>query len=239
MVIPSGRSVSLVSTGTDVFPAHLSGPCNVQVFTSSGTYTPTPGARCMLVDVWGAGGGGGGAVGLAASVAVAGGGGAGSYVRAMFNYTQATTVTIGAGGTAGSTAGGDGGTGGDTSFGALISTKGGVGGTGDPSPGTTPKAVLGGVGGAVGTVDVSGITISADLASDGGTGIQINNAIGCAGSGAGAVRGGAPTAGRSAGSGGENGRGPGAGGAGAISTSVTSRAGGIGSSGKVVVYEFY
>ena len=60
-------------------PGALSGGLlNVQVFTSSGTYTPTVGMSNCIVQCWGAGGGGGGGAGIS-TFSNGGGGGAGSF----------------------------------------------------------------------------------------------------------------------------------------------------------------
>jgi hypothetical protein len=43
-----------------ILPASSGHLINIQTFTSSGTYTPTPGTKRILVEVQGAGAGGGG-----------------------------------------------------------------------------------------------------------------------------------------------------------------------------------
>lgn len=127
-----------------------------QVFTSTGTYTPTAGMLFCDIEVLGGGGGGGGvgASALTNSFSVGGGGGAGGYARKIF--TAATigaskAVTIGAAGAAGSAggaSGGAGGAGGTTSVGAtLISATGGAGGALGVVQTATPVGVSGGAGG--------------------------------------------------------------------------------------------
>src|SRR6266487_4406815 len=100
-------------------PAPTAGPIAIRVFKSSGTYTPTPGARIAIVEVWGGGGGGAGSY----SGGYYGGGG-GGYARKLYTNPTSQTVTVGAGGTAGPVATvaplGDGGTGGTTSFGSIV-----------------------------------------------------------------------------------------------------------------------
>jgi hypothetical protein len=122
----------------------------MQVFTASGTYTPTSGMEYCIVEVIGGGGGGGGcAAGAAGNLAGAGGGGSGGYAREVFDSATigaSQTVTIGAAGTAGSGSG-SGGTGGTTSVGALISATGGVGGSGTTATAAI-RLVEGGAGGA-------------------------------------------------------------------------------------------
>jgi hypothetical protein len=103
-----------------------------QVFTTTGTYTPTSGMIFCEIEVVGAGGGGGGAAAGSSTLAnTAGGGGGGGYARGIF--TAATigaskAVTIGAGGTGGTAGAHNGVGGGTTSVGSLISATGGAGG---------------------------------------------------------------------------------------------------------------
>jgi len=122
----------------------------VQVFTASGTYTPTAGMAYCLVISTGAGGGGGGADNSDTSATRAGGGGGGGatcielFSAATIGASQ--SVTIGTGGAGGANTGGNGGNGGDTTFGALHTAGGGVGATG--GVGASSTAILaGGAGG--------------------------------------------------------------------------------------------
>src|ERR1043165_4788986 len=99
-----------------------------QVFTGSGTYTPSTGMLYCLIEAVGGGGGGGGSNGGSQA---AGGGGGGQYSRILATAATIGTsksVTIGAAGTAGTTStnGGDGGT---TSVGTVCTAGGGKGGT--------------------------------------------------------------------------------------------------------------
>ncbi len=104
----------------------------VQSFITPGayTYTPSTGITSVLVEVIGAGGGSGGAISAANGYCNAtGGAGAGAYAKSF--YTAATigasqTVIVGSGGLL-AVAGALGGTGGTSSFGALITCTGGVG----------------------------------------------------------------------------------------------------------------
>src|SRR5262245_37194239 len=88
----------------------------IQVFTSSGTYTPTANTKLAIVEVVGGGAGGGGSDGSGNSGA---GGGAGGYARKKVANPTSQTVTIGAGG-AGGAANTGGSSGGTTSFGAIV-----------------------------------------------------------------------------------------------------------------------
>jgi len=127
----------LTSNGTGVAPSFqtFSGTftVNVQTFTSSGTYTPTSGMKCRIIQCVGGGGGGAGAPSSSSSKGSKGGcGGAGEYAVGLFTSSDigaSKSVTIGAAGSAGSSGGNNGGNGGNTSVGALISANGGGGGT--------------------------------------------------------------------------------------------------------------
>lgn len=100
---------------------------NIQRFTSSGTYTPTPGTKSIIVKAIGGGGAGGGAIATSTGVSAGSGGSSGSYAEARYTTGfNSVPVTIGLGGT--SVVGGKGGDGGTTSFGALLSCPGGGGG---------------------------------------------------------------------------------------------------------------
>lgn len=102
---------------------------NIQVFSSSGTYTKTAGAVKGRALVQGAGGAGGGSAANSGSNISAGGGGdAGSYGETgLIDLTGVTTVpvTVGAGGTGSSAAAGT--NGGSSSFGSYIVAPGGLG----------------------------------------------------------------------------------------------------------------
>lgn len=105
---------------------------NVQIFTASGTYTPTTGTNSVIVEAVGGGGGGGGTYTTTTGYyAVAGGGGPGGYGKSRYTGGfSGEAITIGSGGGAGAAnATTDGGTGGTTSFGSLLICNGGGGGT--------------------------------------------------------------------------------------------------------------
>ena len=127
-----------------------------QVFTSSGTYTPTSGmSYCTIECVGGGGGGGGSSTCSSTRVSVGAGGDSGVYARKVASSATvgaSQTVTIGAGGTAGAVGGGQGGQGGTTSVGAICSADGGGGGFGTSATlnfviaGGSAVSVAGGVG---------------------------------------------------------------------------------------------
>ncbi|HFK5702773.1 TPA: phage tail protein [Enterobacter roggenkampii] len=110
---------------------------NTQIFTSSGTYTPSAGTKKIKVYATGGGGGGGGSAATDSTTrSCGGGGGAGSTVISVYNISDITTpvsITIGSAGAAGvggGASGGIGGAGGATTFGALLTAAGGFGGGG-------------------------------------------------------------------------------------------------------------
>jgi hypothetical protein len=105
----------------------------VIVYESSGTFSKAtyPWARYVHVRVVGGGGAGGGAATTSAGEgAEGGGGGAAGYTEkliAVENLAATETVTVGAGGTA--VSGADGGNGSSSSFGSFCTSNGGSGGT--------------------------------------------------------------------------------------------------------------
>lgn len=125
-------------------------PINMQVFSSSGLYVPTPGMVSAIVECWGGGGGGGPTLPTNNPLWVSGGGGAGGYSRSVLNSAQigaSQPVTVGFGGQSEQA-------GGATSFGSMVVAYGGaganpvspVGGFGAP-PGVGQMALRGNAGG--------------------------------------------------------------------------------------------
>lgn len=103
----------------------------IQVFTASGTVTKTPGAKKWRIKCLGAGSGSSAAPATGSNeVSVSNGGGAGAYAEGIYDVSSITTASVvigsgGAGGTAGSIYGADGGT---SSVGSFISSPGGKAG---------------------------------------------------------------------------------------------------------------
>ncbi|WP_435367163.1 tail fiber protein [Escherichia coli] len=197
---------------------------NTRVFTSSGTYTPTPGTKRIRVTITGGGGGGGGCQATSNNETFFGaGGGAGGTIISIMTPTQNSyPVTIGAGG-----GGGVGATnglkGGDSSFGTVIAP----GGEGGGKAGVTNTN--GGNGGAPNTGDVR------IIGGHGGDGQSGN--ISVSGEGGSSFWGGG---GRAGAGGGVIGRAYGSGGGGAYDDgySGTSMTGGKGAAGICIIEEF-
>ena len=122
----NGTAVSWLTTISNV---------SVQVFTSSGTYTPTAAKTSYVVFATGGGGGGGGS--SSTSFQAGGGGGGGTAFRIYSNAEMgaSASVTVGSGGSGGAPGNGTGGTGGSsiltpTGTGLVLTAYGGTGGVG-------------------------------------------------------------------------------------------------------------
>ena len=155
---------------------------NVQTFTSSGTYTPTPGTKSVVVEVQAGGGGSGGCPATGAnSVAASGGGGSGAYAqsRLITNFAN-VNITVGSGGAAGASGGGTGGVGGVSSFGDLMVCPGGTGGL---TTGTTAVSYPASRGGSTDTNAPSGGNIVAAKGKPGGGTTILTQTIGTLGYG--------------------------------------------------------
>ncbi|HHQ6623812.1 TPA: hypothetical protein ACSTL5_000246 [Serratia fonticola] len=212
---------------------------NVQRFTVSGTYTPTPGTKFIIVEAVGGGGGGGGAAATNASTAaVSGGGASGSYVRSKFDISSfgaSVSISVGSGG-AGGISGNPGSTGGDTKVGSLITVNGGLGGTTSSSPSSSAFIAVGGAPGG----DPIGGNIISSQGSRGGAGLFFNSSTGAVGGdGAPSPIGGGGVGSGSSGATGTNGSRFGGGGGGNARQPSSSAVNGYsGSPGVVIIYEY-
>ena len=190
----------------------------LDVYTSSDTWTKPSGTTAVLVYVTGGGGGGAGC-NLANQGAPGGGAGATAieYITSGIGSTE--TITIGAAGSGGSTSGGSGGTGGTSSFGAHCSAVGGTGG-----------ALSGSAGGAAGTATGGSINAAGGMGDSG----VLADAHGGMGGSSFWGGGGSGGSGDSSGSGG-NAFGSGGGGGAKI---TANRAGGAGAAGLILVFSY-
>ena len=132
IVSASGITVAqtLANLGLGDASGYVGRLLNVQVFYNSGIYTATTGTKKVIVEMVGGGAGSAGSRAAGSGqVAVGGAGGAGSYAKGSFtqnfNGVQVTVGAKGAGGTVSGPYASDGGT---SSFGSLISAAGGAAG---------------------------------------------------------------------------------------------------------------
>jgi len=128
---PDGTTQTTAASGGE--------PKAIRVYSTAGThtYTPTAGAKAAIVEVIGGGGGGASDYGAAVYSGAAGGGGGYSKERISLEGVSSVTVTVGAGGTAGTGTCVAGGAGGTSSFGAYLSATGGGGGACNGNSGTS------------------------------------------------------------------------------------------------------
>lgn len=207
---------------------------NMLVYQTAGTYTFTypPGVTTAWVDVTGGGGGGGGSTsssGSQSSVGSGGNGGARGAGWCVHPSGTAITITVGAGGIAGTAGGGNGQAGGTSSFGTDIVAPGGHGGVGGPA--ATPPFIVGTpTVSNIATTTLSAAILDAEVSSQPGMAPNIANTLGGAGGGVGGATG---AIGNNVGN---NGVSPGGGGSGASTqASGTQQAGGTGAVGRVIV----
>ena len=197
---------------------------NTRVFTSSGTYIPTPGTKRLRVTITGGGGGGGGCQAISNNETFfgAGGGAGGTVIITPTLTNDRHPVTIGAGG-AGGVGAKAGLKGGDSSFGSVIAP----GGEGGGKSGVTNTN-----GGNGGVPSIGNIKIIGGCGGDG----QSGN-IGVSGEGGTSYWGGG---GRAGAGGGVSGKAYGSGGGGAYDAgySGTSMTGGKGAAGICIIEAF-
>ena len=127
-VLDNGNTAAILSNLKNSMPGRLLG---VQVVTSSALITKSAGAKIWRIRALGAGAGSSAAPATAAGqVSISNGGGAGAYAEGIYDVSalSSATVTIGSGGVGGTAISPNGGDGGTTSVGTLISAPGGKAG---------------------------------------------------------------------------------------------------------------
>lgn len=212
------------------------GAPTIQVFTANGTWTKPDGVTQIQVVVTGGGAGGGGSDSLSSSnFAGGGGGGAGGTAIKWIDVTSITSVavTVGGGGTGGSTSGGNGTAGGTSSFGAYASATGGAAGNGGTN--TVSAGTAAGGMGSSGTINLEGGSGKGSLSGNAAMPLGGNGGASYWGDGGvGATRNSTgSTSGEDASAYGS------AGGGAATYLSTSGGSGGDGAGGIVVVYEYY
>lgn len=214
---------------------------NTVIFNVSGAYMPSAGLTTCVVECIGGGGGGGGVNSTSAGQnAVAGGGSSGGYARKTLPAALVlggVVVTVGAGGVGAISTATYGGTGGDTSFGALCVAHGGGGGGSVNTGSGATGGMIGqpGIGDFV-TAGAHGAAGSSNMAV--GTGDLLGGGLG--GALFGGNRGPNPIATGTNTPGYQGDPNTGAGGSGAIVYNQTgqSNSGGVGGSGVCIVTEY-
>lgn len=127
-VLDDGNTAAILSNLKNSMPGRLLG---VKVVTSSELITKSAGAKIWRIRALGAGAGSSAAPATAAGqVSISNGGGAGAYAEGIYDVSalSSATVTIGSGGVGGTAISPNGGDGGTTSVGTLISAPGGKAG---------------------------------------------------------------------------------------------------------------
>lgn len=216
----------------------------VDTYNANTTWTAPANVYTVQVECWGAGGGGGAGTGNPAG---GGGGAGGAYVKSTtVNVTPGVTytVTVGVGGTVGSTTAG--GIGGSSWFGATstILATGGAGGALASSSSSSATGATASTTGSVGaTINKGGNGGTGSGGnSAGGGGSSASTAAATANNGGVTTGGTAPTGGAAGGNGGSTtgnggtgntGTQPGGGGGGGRAGNGTNRAGGEGGDGRV------
>jgi hypothetical protein len=219
---------------TNLGSSTTDGLLGVQVFASSGTYTPTPGTAQIIVEVQGGGGSGGGSGATSSSQgAGAGGGAAGAYAKSrLTSGFSGASVVVGAGGAAPAAGANDGNPGGASTFGTTITAPGGPGGHSGIA--YTPPAVAG--GSTAPTIAIGGNIVNA-TGEQGHFGFVLGSTVVIGGTGGTSYFGGGGVGGGAGAGAAATSAGAGGGGASAIRSSAAA-VGGAGANGLVIIYEY-
>ena len=232
---PADKKISLTNLRSNIAAVDN---INIQVFTTSGTWTKPTGLKFAIVEVVGGGAGGGGVSSASGQTANSGGGGGGGFSRKKIlesSLGATETVTIGAGGAGGT--GNSAGTGGGTSsFGSHCSATGGSGGNGNAASSTVPRRGLTCGAGGTGT---GGDINTAGLVGPNGFNLALAHFGQVSGGGGASMYGSGGAQMTSTNTNGNDGAGFGGGGSGVASYDDTSNyTGGDGTDGVVIVYEY-
>lgn len=215
-----------------------------QIFTSSGTYTPTAGTNFIIVEMVAGGGGGGSINGTSATNPGAGaGGGSGVYQKFLASGVGSVAVTVGTGGAGASFVQSVGSAGSLSQFGTIGLVHGGYGGRSSDCTLTAPIMTFG--GNTYAYLATCTATLLSRTGSPGQPGLALSNYSDAiqhcnqkGGDGGSNPLGQGGTGGyNSQGSAGQ-GYGAGGGGSSTNNSPSTLRTGGSGSNGIVIVYEY-
>lgn len=245
VAVPASSNAFVFGDGTNIVTSLPPGVLlKVTVITSSGTFSPQSYTKSMVVECVGGGGGGGGCVALSTGAhSVGGAGGAGGTAKSLITSVATSyPVTIGIAGLAGTSTGTNATDGGTTSFGTSVVATGGAGGaTSTASAISSSNAVVAAGGNAgkgttgnlsTGSYESAGVSVAAFASNIGAGG-------GSTPYGTGGVRVGTSIQGSVAGN---NASGYGAGGGAAVayaaSSATTAVAGGSGTPGIIIVWEY-
>lgn len=213
------------------------GSVRVQIFTSSGTYTPSPGMLYCIIECVGGGGGAGGVAGASGYNLASGGAGSGAYSKKTASAATvgaSQVVAVGAAGAGGAAGANSGASGASTSVGSICTAPGG-------GPSSYCSAASSSPGGSPASVGIGDVAINGAYGFDGiyWTGVSASTGVGAfsGGQGGDSFYG---TGGRGGFNGpGAVGTGYGAGGGGASSSNAANNyAGGNGTAGIVIITEF-
>ena len=224
----AGDLVQNLNTAGTMASFQSLGIAGSQVYATAGSYTFTVPSPTLNVEITGGGGGSGGCEGSLANTCGSPGGGGGKAIKRITGLTvgSSVTVTVGAGGSAGTVTPSflNGGHGGTSSFGGYCSAGGGGGGQ------TTNNALPG-------SYAAGGAGSGGDINLIGGPGglywIGLGSAVTVAA--AGTAPGNPPAQPGSGDGNGSNGANPGDGASGAVTATTTSHNGGAGASGLVYI----
>lgn len=230
-VIDDGTTATILSNLKTAVSGRL---IAVQVITSNGTFTPDPRTKSVVVEAVGGGGAAGGVPATdGSSYSMGGAGAAATYGRGRYTSGfSGVAMTIGQGGVG--VAGANGGAGGTTSFGSLLSCPGGPGGSAGTTFASTAQSLK---ATALGSNAAVGANISYCQGARGIFGISLGGSQVTSDGGASFFGPGGGGAGLNIP--GNNATNPGSGGSSRFSgTSNPAIAGGNGANGLIIVWEF-